>query len=141
MDFLHNVEKELIWFNRYNVKFEWVGDCCLMPAQRYHGENKLILMRWWWGPLCTRPTPLVGFFIVLAHWNNSPRVDMSPHLDTLSWFQTNKSLLFILNAACLAEKKHQFNSLWFDPIGALEAKTLTITPPMRERGIIYTHYN
>jgi hypothetical protein len=24
-------------------------------------------MRWWWSPLCTRPTPLVGFFIVLAH--------------------------------------------------------------------------
>jgi hypothetical protein len=24
-------------------------------------------------------------FIVLAHWNNSPRVDMSLHSDTLSW--------------------------------------------------------
>ena len=23
-------------------------------------------------------------FLVLVHWNNSPRVDMSPHLDTLS---------------------------------------------------------
>jgi hypothetical protein len=44
-------------------------------------------------------------FIVLAHWNNSPRVDMSPHLNTLSWFQVNQSLLFLLNAACLAEKQ------------------------------------
>ena len=25
-------------------------------------------------------------FIVLAHWNNSLHIDMSPYLDTLSWF-------------------------------------------------------
>ena len=30
-------------------------------------------------------------FIVLAHWNNSPRVDMSLHLNYLSWFQANMS--------------------------------------------------
>ena len=41
---------------------------------------------------------------MLAHWNNSPRIDMSPHLDTLSWFRVNKYLLFLLNGACLAEK-------------------------------------
>jgi len=29
--------------------------------QLYHGENKLIF-RWWWGPFCTRPTHLVGYF-------------------------------------------------------------------------------
>jgi len=29
--------------------------------QLYHGENKLFSMRWWWGPLCTRPTRWVGF--------------------------------------------------------------------------------
>ena len=34
-------------------------------------------MRWWWGPLCTRPTRRVGYFIELAHWNNSPRVEIS----------------------------------------------------------------
>jgi hypothetical protein len=44
-------------------------------------------------------------FIVLAHWNNSPRVDMPLHSDTLFWFRTNQSLLFLLNAACLAEKQ------------------------------------
>jgi hypothetical protein len=43
-------------------------------------------------------------WIVLANWNNSPRVDMSLHLDTLLWFRTNQSLIFLLNAACLAEK-------------------------------------
>jgi len=64
-------------------------------------------MRWWWVLLCTRPTLLVYyFFIVLAHWNNSPRIDMSPHLDTLSWFRPHQSLLFLFNTACLAEKQH-----------------------------------
>jgi hypothetical protein len=53
-------------------------------------------MRWWWGPLCSRPT----------HWNNSPRIDMSLHSNTLSWFRANQSLLFLLNAACLAEQQH-----------------------------------
>ena len=36
--------------------------------------------------------------------NNSPCVDMLLHTDTLFWFQANQSLLFLLNAACLAEK-------------------------------------
>ena len=31
---------------------------------------------------------------------------MSPHLDTLSWFRADQSLLFLLNAVCLAEKQH-----------------------------------
>jgi hypothetical protein len=30
-------------------------------------------------------------FIVLAHWNNSPRVEMSLHWDTLFWFWANQS--------------------------------------------------
>jgi hypothetical protein len=60
-------------------------------------------MRWWWGLLCTRPTCLVGYFIVLAHWHNRPLIDMLPHSDTLSWFWTNQSLLFLLNAECLVE--------------------------------------
>jgi hypothetical protein len=31
-------------------------------------------------------------FIVLAHWNNSPWIDMSPHSDTLFWFLVNPVL-------------------------------------------------
>ena len=42
---------------------------------------------------------------MLAHWNNSLRVNISLHLDTLSWFRANKSLFFLLNAAFLAEKQ------------------------------------
>jgi hypothetical protein len=34
----------------------------------------------------TRPMRLAGFFIVLAHWNNSLRLDTSLHLDT-SWLR------------------------------------------------------
>jgi hypothetical protein len=44
-------------------------------------------------------------FLVLAHRNNSPRVDMSLHSDTLFRFHSNQSLLFLLNAVCLAEKQ------------------------------------
>ena len=44
-------------------------------------------------------------FIVLAHWNKSSREDMSLHSDTLFWFRANQSLLFLLNATCLAEKQ------------------------------------
>ena len=51
-------------------------------------------------------THLSWIFIVLAHWNNSPRVDMSFYSDTLFWFLTNQSRLFLLNATCLAEKQH-----------------------------------
>jgi hypothetical protein len=40
-----------------------------------------------------------------SHWNNSLWVDMSQHSDTLSWFRVNQSLLFLLNAVCLAEKQ------------------------------------
>jgi hypothetical protein len=63
-------------------------------------------MRWWWGSLCTRPIRLLGF-IVLAHFNNNPRIDMSPHSDTLAWFRANQSLPFLLNAACLGEKQQK----------------------------------
>ena len=31
------------------------------------------------------------------------RVDVSLHSDTLFWFRANQSLLFLLNAVCLAE--------------------------------------
>ena len=45
-------------------------------------------MRWWWSPICTRPTCWFGF-LVLAHWNNSPPLDIELHSDTLFWSGAN----------------------------------------------------
>jgi hypothetical protein len=45
------------------------------------------------------------FLLVLAHWSKSPRSDMSFYSYTLFWLPANKSLLILLNAACLAEKQ------------------------------------
>jgi hypothetical protein len=47
-----------------------VSDCCLTPNEQcfsYHGENKLNSMKWlwwgwWWCPLLTRSTFLVGIY-------------------------------------------------------------------------------
>jgi hypothetical protein len=78
-------------------------------------------------------------FIVLAHWNNNPRVDMSLHSDTIFGFLANQYLLLLLIDVCLTEK-HQIPILkclvWPDwgstpRSTVLEVCTLTITPPMR----------
>jgi hypothetical protein len=69
-----------------------------------------------------------------SHW-----VDMLLHTDTLFRFRANQSLLFLFNAAFLAEKQQipilysfvlQDRSSYSQSI-ALEASTLTITLPMR----------
>jgi hypothetical protein len=71
---------------------------------------------------------------VLAHWNNSPRIVMSPLSDTLSWFLANQSSLFLRNVSCLAEKQQipiLLSLVWPDrgsntQFTALVSSTLTI---------------
>ena len=67
-------------------------------------DSTLLLSEWvseWVSALCTRPTHLVGFFNVLAHWNNSPRINIS-----LNFFPSpSQPVCFLLNAACLSEKQ------------------------------------
>ena len=53
-----------------------------------------------------RPT---GFYSASSH--NSPRIDMSPDSEILSWFRTNQSLFFLLNVTCIADKQ-QMPSLY-----------------------------
>ena len=56
-----------------------------------------------------------------AHWNNNPRIDMSLHADTLSWFRVNRFLLLFFNDASLAKKQQipiVYIVSWFDPTGS-----------------------
>jgi hypothetical protein len=106
--FAANLLSELVF------RAAWVSEWLLFNAnsaifQLYHDENKLIV-----NEIMYKTNTLSWIFIVLAHWNNNLRVDMSLHSDTLFWIRANQSLLFFLNAACLIEKQ-QFYSLWFDP--------------------------
>ena len=52
-------------------------------------------------------------FIVLAHWNNSLLIYISPHSVTLSWFRANQSLIFLLNDVCISEESTNTNFLFF----------------------------
>jgi hypothetical protein len=105
--------------------------------QLYHGENKLIFNEMRRSTLYYT-NMLSWTFIVLAHWNNSPWINMLPHSNTLSSFWANQSLLYLLNAACLAEKQQILilKSLilpdWdSNPRStSLETSMLTITPLM-----------
>jgi len=74
--------------------------------QLYHGENKLIFNERMMMMAALFWTNMLSWiFIVLAHWKNNLQVDMSLHSDTLFWFRAKPSLLFLLNAVCLAEKQ------------------------------------
>ena len=71
----------------------------------HHGENKLIVNELMMRSALYYTNTLSWIFIVLAHWNNSRWIEISPHSHTLSWLRANQSLLFLLNAAGLAEKQ------------------------------------
>ena len=64
----------LIYKTRPN-DFDLQLGCCISDAfsifQLYYGKNKLYSMKWWWCPLCSRPTNTLSWiFIVLSHWNS-----------------------------------------------------------------------
>ena len=89
---------------------EWVSEWLLFTAnsaifQLYHGGNQLIFNEMMMRFALYYTNTLSWIFPVIAHWNNSPRTDMSPHSDTLSWFRAKQSLFFLHNATCLAEKQ------------------------------------
>jgi hypothetical protein len=50
------------YISRINI-IEWNNMLNTMRAilELYHDKNKLLLMKWWWCLLCTRPTCFAGF--------------------------------------------------------------------------------
>jgi hypothetical protein len=83
--FLNKQARDLydcMWY-KYYISL-WVNEWLLLNTtwtifQPYHGENELHSMSWTWCPLCTRPTRLVEFLILLAHWNSIQCVDLMLH--------------------------------------------------------------
>ena len=73
--------------------------------QLYQDENKLIFNEMMTKSALYYINMRNCIFIVIALRKNSTRIDMWPHSDKLSWFWVNQSLLFLLNAARLAEKQ------------------------------------
>ena len=109
------------WKYQYNkYMFNFIDNSSLIHVSGCVGRvSSALLCPGAYDVVKTAQHMLSWIFIVLAHWNDIQRIDMSTHSDTLSLFRANQSLLFLLNAAYLAEKnKYQFYSLWFDLIGA-----------------------
>ena len=108
---------------KFSQNVKWVSHWLLFNAnsaifQLWPGENRLIFNEMIMRTALSYANTLSSIYIVLVHWNNSPRIDLSPHSGTLSWFRVNQSFLFLLNAACLSRNnKCQLYSLSFDPIG------------------------
>jgi hypothetical protein len=78
---------------------EWVSGWLLFNAnsaifQLYHGENKLIFNEMMMRSALHQTNTPSWTFIVLAHRNNGPQIDMSLHSDTRFWLRANPSLLF-----------------------------------------------
>ena len=102
---------------------KWVSDCWLTPTQQFFSyimaRTSQFSMRWWWGPFCTRQTRLVWIFIVLAHWNNNPLIDISPRSGHIILILSQP--VFALFPSCCLLNGDATNtnvSLWFDTNGA-----------------------
>ena len=101
---------KIILFFQYPLLIDRVSEWLLFNGnsaifQLYYGEKKLIINEMMMRSALFLTNTLSWILLVLAHWNNSPRVEMSLHSDTLFWFRANQSLLFLRNGECLAEKQ------------------------------------
>jgi hypothetical protein len=104
-----------LW-NSYYARIQDQGVSEWLLLQLYHVENKLIFNEMMIRSTLYWTNTLSWIFIMLAQWNNSPGIDIClPHSDTLSWFRATQSLLFLLNAACLAEKQQPDQGEQFVP--------------------------
>ena len=95
-------------------------------------ENKLVFNEMMMRPALYKTNTHSNSFYSASSF--ADRHVMSPYSDTLSWFRANQHLLFLLHAACLAEKQHISilkSLVWPDLVSnprstTLEASTLTI---------------
>ena len=69
--------------------------------QIYHGENKLMFNEMTMMSSLYWTNKLSWICMVLAHWNNSSRVDKSLH--SWSWIWTNHALPFLRNDVRLTD--------------------------------------
>ena len=123
---------------------QWVNDCGLPLSGDFLFSpiscGKQAIFKWNDGVVClvlVRPNTLSSVFRLQAHWNNSPGVNNSFHLHTLSGHRANQYLLFLLNPACntvcLAERQQIPNFMVFG-----------LTRPMFELSwifIVLPHWN
>ena len=96
-----------ILFFQYPLLIDWVSEWLLFNAisaivQLYYGENKLITNEMMMRSALFLTNTMSWIWIVLAHWNNNPRVEMLLYSDTWFWFRANQYFLFLRNAACLS---------------------------------------
>ena len=105
--------QQRLWFSPATLvsttnKIRWVI-CSLMlnnfSAVSWREQVNEMMMR----SALSQTNTLSWIFIVLAHRNNSPQIDMSPHSDALAWFRDNQYLLFLLSLA--RSNKYQFYSI------------------------------
>ena len=75
--------------------------------------------------LCSRPTSLLLGFYSDTKWNDSLRVDILLLSDTLPSFQSNQSLLFLVNTEWLVEKP--VNRCSIDWIITANSNTMGVT--------------
>ena len=125
-------------YNSYPYWWNWLpSDWVLLNAnsaicQLYHDDNLMfndMMVRF----VLEQHAELVHFFtanktssifIVLAHWKNRPRVDMSFHFDTLFWFRVDQYLLFLHTVLVWPDRYPNSRPT------AFKASTLTISPSM-----------
>ena len=88
---LHFMHMSICFYDLVSVS-EWML-FSTNPAvfQLYHGENKLIFNEMKVRSGVHYTNTLSCSVLVLAHWSNSLRMDMSLHSDGLSWFRANQS--------------------------------------------------
>ena len=121
----------------------WMSDCCLTLNEQYFSyiRKRTSYIRWYDDVrfVANKQIISVGSKRVLDHWNNSPRVYMSLHSDTLTWIRAKQSMLLLLKHVSLAENtkfvvfgltRHRQAIAELLSV-VLETSMLTITPPMR----------